>query len=520
MRRLVMRWFVTRRCLVNRTGAIALSVALWALVGVSGASAALAQGQIAFSSTRDGTENADIFVMNADGTAQTRVTSDPASDVEPTWSADGGRLAFTGISFDSQQVQPGHIYVVNVDGSGQTQLTKASNPDSYPAWSPDGSEIAFTRGRVDTLENNDVFVMDADGANQRDLSNDPAFDGFPAWSPDGAKIAFTSDRDGNPEIYTMNADGSGQTRLTDDPASDAHPAWSPDGTRIAFVSDRDGTFQLYTMSATGGGERRLTSGKDQPGIPLGDYAPTWSPDATTIAYTADQGDGVGIGLISADGGPTTLLPALGFGPSWGRSPVDGVLLSDDFESGDLSKWSGGSGMSVQTQIVSSGTYAARATATGSPAFAYKTLATGQDELYYRLRFNVQGQGATSMYLLRLRSTPNNPIMGLFVSPTGVLCYRNQLAGGNICSAYSPTRAAWHTALVHVVVSGAASTVEVWLDGTELMGATDDLGTADVGRIELGDMAGAKTFDVALDDVVVSTSPLSPSAPSRESAAAR
>jgi Tol biopolymer transport system component len=511
MRRLVLRWFVTRRFLVNRKGAIALSVALSALLSMTGTSAALAQGRIAFSSTRGGTENADIFVMNADGTAQTRVTSDPASDVEPTWSPDGSRLAFTAISFDSQQVQPGHIDVVNVDGSGQTQLTNAPNPDSYPAWSPDGKEVAYTRGPVDPLGNSDVFVMSADGTNQRDLTNNPAFDGFPSWSPDGSKIAFTSDRDGNAEIYTMNADGSDQTRLTDNPASDAHPAWSPDGTRIAFISDRDGSFQLYSMSATGGDERRLTSGQDQPGIPLGDYAPTWSPDGTTIAYTADQNNGIGIALIGAGGGPTTPLPALGFGPSWEPAPVDGVLFSDDFESGDLSKWSGASGVSVQTEIVSSGTYAARATATGTPAFAYKTFATSQSELYYRLRFNVQSRAAKSVYLLRLRSA-NNAIMGLYLGPTGLLCYRNLFAAGNTCGAVRPSQAAWHTALVHVIVNGSTSTVEVWLDGTELVGATDDLGAAGVSGIELGDRASGKTFDVAFDDVVVGTNPLSPTAP--------
>jgi hypothetical protein len=189
-----------------------------------------------------------------------------------------------------------------------------------------------------------------------------------------------------------------------------------------------------------------------------------------------------------------------------------VLFSDDFESGDLSKWSGASGVTVQTEIVSSGTYAARATATGTPAFAYKTFATSYRELYYRLRFNVQSRGATSMYLLRLRSAPNNPIMGLYLSPTGVLCYRNLLASGNTCSAFRSSQAAWHTALVHVIVNGPASTVEVWLDGNKLIGATDDLGAAGVGRIELGDRASAKTFDVAFDDVVVGTNALSPTTP--------
>jgi hypothetical protein len=192
-------------------------------------------------------------------------------------------------------------------------------------------------------------------------------------------------------------------------------------------------------------------------------------------------------------------------PAGGSTP----LFGDDFETGNLSKWSGASGVVVQSSIVASGTNAARATASGSPAYAFKTFGTSNTGLYYRLRFNEQSQGATSAYLLRMRAAPNSAIMGLYIGSTGTLCYRNEHALVNSCSGVSPTKGAWHTALVHVVVNGAASTVEVWLDGTKLIGKTDDLGTAGVGRIELGDNASGKTFDVALDDVVVDTNALTP-----------
>jgi hypothetical protein len=185
------------------------------------------------------------------------------------------------------------------------------------------------------------------------------------------------------------------------------------------------------------------------------------------------------------------------------------LFSDDFESGNLSKWSGSSGMLVQTAIVSSGTHAARATTTGSPAFAFKTFAATNNQLYYRLRFNVQSQGSTTLYLLRMRTVANGAIMGLYVGSTGILCYRDDVTLVNSCSSATPTKGAWHTALLHVIVNGSASTVEVWLDGTKLITKTDNLGTTGVGRVELGDHASGKTFDVALDDVVVDTNALSP-----------
>jgi hypothetical protein len=221
--------------------------------------------------------------------------------------------------------------------------------------------------------------------------------------------------------------------------------------------------------------------------------------STTYSYTVSAFDTAS--NESAQSSPVSATTLSGGGST--------PLFSDDFESGNLSRWSGVNGLTVQSSIVSSGGFAARATATGSPAFAFKTFATSNSQLYYRLRFDVQSQGSTSLYLLRMRAAPNSPLIGLYIGSTGILCYRNELGLVNSCSGVSPSKGAWHTALVHVIVNGAASTVEVWLDGTKLISKADSLGTAGVGRIELGDSASGKTFDVALDDVVVDAGALTP-----------
>lgn len=51
---------------------------------------AASNGKIAFVSQRDGRNQ--IYKMNADGTGQTRLTNNAASDVSPTWSPDGTRM--------------------------------------------------------------------------------------------------------------------------------------------------------------------------------------------------------------------------------------------------------------------------------------------------------------------------------------------------------------------------------------------------------------------------------------------
>ena len=254
--------------------------------------------RIAFTSTRDG--NGEIYVMDADGSNQTRLTDDLAPDSSPAWSPDGTRIAFTsdrsgvgntgiyvmnpdGIgeadlgaagccpswSPDGRQIafqkfgDDWHIYIMNADGSNQTPLTTGVSP----SWSAVGGKIAFTSDRDG---NSEIYVMDADRSNHTRITNSPSFDVVPTWSPDGSKIAFESGRDGNSEIYVMDAEGANVTRLTNDPADDAEPAWSGDGTKIVFQSDRDGNFEIYVMDANGSNPIRLTSNS------VFDISPDWS----------------------------------------------------------------------------------------------------------------------------------------------------------------------------------------------------------------------------------------------------
>jgi hypothetical protein len=133
------------------------------------------------------------------------------------WSPDGSQIVFV-----SNRDGNFEIYVMDADGTNQTRLTNDAASDDRATWSPDGSQIAFESNRDGNFE---IYVMDADGTNQARLTNDPAADSAAAWSPDGSQIAFRSTRDGNNEIYLMNADGSNQINLTIDPAVDEAPAW-------------------------------------------------------------------------------------------------------------------------------------------------------------------------------------------------------------------------------------------------------------------------------------------------------
>ena len=137
------------------------------------------------------------------------------------------------IAFHSFRDGNYEVYVMNADGSAQTNLTNNPESDTYPVLSPDGSKIAFRSFRDGNYE---VYVMNADGSAQTNLTNNPESDWNPMWSPNGSKIAFQSNRDDldgicdlnecNYEVYVMNADGSAQTNLTNNIANDNYPVWS------------------------------------------------------------------------------------------------------------------------------------------------------------------------------------------------------------------------------------------------------------------------------------------------------
>ena len=121
-------------------------------------------------------------------------TATPVSTATPVGGGEGKIVFFSYIDGNDE------IYVMDANGSNQTRLTNNNVADVYPVWSPDGTKIAFVSNRDGNYE---IYVMDANGLNQTWLTNNSNYDGNPAWSPDGTKIAFDSDRNGNNEIYVL-----------------------------------------------------------------------------------------------------------------------------------------------------------------------------------------------------------------------------------------------------------------------------------------------------------------------------
>lgn len=220
---------------------------------------------IAFMSVRDG--NAEIYVMNADGSNQTRLTySKNAGDWFPKWSPDGQRIAF----FSEEE-----LYVMNKDGSNIQKLTTGITiDDGHPwlAWSKDGTEILTQIRTYNNLVK--IYIVNSDGSGQRFLA-----DGyFPNWISND-KIIF-----GGQGICLINSDGSGLTQITDSSMHDYSPVVSPGLDKIVFRSFRDndsGKASLHIMNMDGSGIKEIS--KKDPII-----KPVFSPDNQDILIVAPQ----------------------------------------------------------------------------------------------------------------------------------------------------------------------------------------------------------------------------------------
>jgi len=267
-----------------------------------------AKSPIAFESGRDG--NTEIYIMSQDGTCQTNVSNNAASDSGPVWSPDGSKIAFV-----SQRDGNQEIYVVNIDGSGLTNLSQSSASDFHPAWSPDGSQIAFVSDRDGNAE---IYVMNAsDGSGMLRLTSNTASDYSPAWSPDSNWIAYASTRSGN-QIYKIQRNGTGDTLLaTHAQWIDGDVRWSPDGQYIALRAyPLSGIYmEIYRIPAGGGSLTNLSNNSNT------EREFEWSPDSARIAFIRQFGTNYDILIMNADGSSQNFLVGNGaFSGPEDRSP--------------------------------------------------------------------------------------------------------------------------------------------------------------------------------------------------------
>ena len=163
--------------------------------------------------------NTDIYrIGSGGGGTPQRLTDTPGIDVGGSYSPDGTRVVFESDRSGSQQV-----YVMNADGSDQRRISFFGGRAATPEWSPRGDQIAFTHIAGDLR----VAVMSPSGGGMRHLTNSWQ-DEAPTWSPNGRIVQFfrTARNSGETSIWQVDLTGRNERRLPT-PVGASDPAWGP-----------------------------------------------------------------------------------------------------------------------------------------------------------------------------------------------------------------------------------------------------------------------------------------------------
>ena len=287
---------------------------------------------ISYESVEQNRSNNDLYVMNIDGSENTRITKTPRSEANAVWIAGGSKIAFL---YPENGVM--QLWTMNADGSDRKIVSNVENGVNGFVFSPDETKVLFISNLKSATTAQDIypdlpkatgivvndlmykhwdewvkeiphpFLADFNGT---DLSNiidimegEPyeapmkPFGGIEslAWSPDGKEIIYVSRKktgkeyaeSTNSDLYLYNIESKTTTNITDGMMGyDTNPIYSPDGKYVAWLSmERDGyesdKNRIFILDRKTGEKTDLTKDWDYTVNSI-----AWSPNSKSIFFVA------------------------------------------------------------------------------------------------------------------------------------------------------------------------------------------------------------------------------------------
>jgi dipeptidyl aminopeptidase/acylaminoacyl peptidase len=169
----------------------------------------------------------------------------------PSWSSDGYSVALVGVKDGMAD-----LYVCDVRDGKLTRLTEDRYDDEDPSFSPDGGRLAFSSDRpLSPSEDSsgfkygryNLYVMEMDSKEMTALTHGEGGNTSPTWAPKGDKICFVSDRNGIYNLYLVDLDSSATFPITNCLSGCFSPSWSSEGDKIAFSGFQMAGWDIFVM---------------------------------------------------------------------------------------------------------------------------------------------------------------------------------------------------------------------------------------------------------------------------------